>query len=151
LNTTIRAFGRLEMSEDKGFEINDRRKASAGDAAAGDVPGSASGMETPGETPYEGMKETHDTGHGESDEFPAVDFVSFIGSLAASALMNMGEKFSPDQPDDMRNLEAARQMIDLLDLLKEKTRGNLTDDESKMMENLLYNLKMRFVQESAGK
>jgi hypothetical protein len=127
------------MAEDKGFEINDRRKAAAADAPA-DTPRA--------ETAFGGLNEG--TAPGNTDEFPAVDFISFVGSLAATALMHMGEKFSPEQPDDMKDLAAARQMIDLIDLLKVKTKGNLTEDESKMIETMLYNLKMRYVQESAS-
>jgi hypothetical protein len=134
------------MAEDKGFEINDKR-ISAGGGTAGDASAFAPGAETS----IEGLREGSGRGPQEADEFPPVDFMSFVGSLAATALMHMGEKFSPDQPDDMKDLAAARQMIDLIDLLKEKTKGNLTEEEAKMMESMLYNLKMRYVQESAGK
>ena len=80
-----------------------------------------------------------------------VDFIAFISSLAATALMHFGEKLSPDQPDGMKNLDAAKQMIDLLDLMKVKTNGNLDKEELDMLENILYNLKMRYVMESTGK
>ena len=89
------------MAEDKGFEINDRRKAAATDAPA-DTPGT--------ETAFGGLNEA--TAPGDTDDFPAVDFMSFVGSLAATALMHMGEKFSPEQPDDMKDLAAARLVYD---------------------------------------
>ena len=81
---------------------------------------------------------------------PPIDFVAFISSLAATALMHLGEKLGPEQPDMPKDLPAAKQMIDLLELLKEKTRGNLEQGESEVLENLLYNLRMRFVRETGG-
>lgn len=130
------------MPDDKGFEVRDKRKVNAEGRPAEGTPGTVSRPDEPDKAKEEKPGEAH--------MLPEVDFISFVGSLAASALMHMGEMIAPDQPDDMRDLAAAKQMIDLIDLLKEKTRGNLTDEESKMMETLTYNLKMRFVKESAG-
>lgn len=129
------------MPEDKGFEVRDKRKVTAEGGRAGETAGASQGADAP-----DRAAENPGAAHMPQE----VDFISFVGSLAASALMHMGEKITPDQPDDIRDLAAAKQMIDLIDLLKEKTRGNLTDEESKMMETLTYNLKMRFVKESAG-
>jgi len=127
------------MSEEKGFEVNDRRKA----AAEGAVPEAGTAGAAKEEERVREIK-------GEGD-MPAIDFIAFISSLAATALMHLGEKLSPDQPDGMKNLDAAKQMIDLLDLLKVKTKGNLDKEEIDMLENILYNLKMRYVMETTGK
>jgi len=127
------------MSEEKGFEVNDRRKATA----EGAVPDAGAA----GAAKEEGHTETHE----EPGDMQAIDFIAFISSLAATALMHLGEKISPDQPDDMKNLMAAKQMIDLLDLLKVKTKGNLAKEETDMLENILYNLRMRYVMETTGK
>jgi hypothetical protein len=97
---------------------------------------------------------THDEEHGHTHpegELPPVDFISFVGSLGASALMYLGEKVAPDQPEGLKDLHGAKQMIDLIALLEEKTKGNLTDDESSMMKSLLYNLRMRYVHEAEKK
>ena len=77
-----------------------------------------------------------------------IDFISFIGSLGATCLMYLGETVSPDQPEGTKDLKAAKQMIDLLDLLKAKTEGNLDKDEAASLDNLLYNLRVRFVKEA---
>ena len=117
------------MSEDeKGFEIKDRRKVRADDEGAPAAP-----EEKPGE-----------------DNLPEINFLSFLGSLGATALMELGEKISPDH-DDRKDLPAAKQMIDLIDLIKEKTKGNLEKEESEMLDNLLYNLKVRYVRETTRK
>lgn len=121
--------------EEKGFQINDRRKA-------------FSEGEEKQEKKAEEPREEHEHEHG---EMPPVDFISFISSLAATAFLHLGDKFSPDQPDDMKDLVAAKQMIDLLGLLDEKTKGNLTQEEAQMMESILYSLRMRYVRETTGR
>ena len=127
------------MSEDKGFEVNDRRNANAD--GGGPETGAAGAAKV-----EERVREIQ----GEGD-MQTIDFIAFISSLAATALMHFGEKLSPDQPDGMKNMDAAKQMIDLLDLLKLKTKGNLEKEELDMLENILYNLKMRYVMETTGK
>jgi uncharacterized protein DUF1844 len=76
-----------------------------------------------------------------------VSFVAFIYSLASNAAIHFG-----DLPDPMTNerrpmdLEAAEQLIDILAMLEEKTRGNLTAEERQLLDQLLYELRMRFVE-----
>lgn len=79
----------------------------------------------------------------EKRELP-VTFSSFVVSLATSAMIHMGE--GPAQPDAPVNLEVARQTIDVLGLLKEKTEGNLDEEESKLLETLLYETRMRYLE-----
>lgn len=130
--------------EEKDFQINDRRKVSAeGEAKQEPKP------EEPRQ-PREEHRHEHEHEH-EHGEMPPVDFISFISSLAATAFLHLGDKFSPDQPDDMKNLTAAKQMIDLLGLLQEKTKGNLTDEEAQMLESMLYSLRMRYIRETTGR
>src|SRR5688572_703255 len=81
---------------------------------------------------------------------PAISFVAFVVSLAHTAAVHFGDV--PDPASGMpaeRNLPAAQQMIDILALLEEKTRGNLTPEERQLLEQLLFELRMRFVE--AGK
>ncbi len=89
--------------------------------------------------------------HEHPEELPPVDFIAFVGSLGASALMYLGEKVAPDQPDGLKDIAGAKQMIDLIALLEEKTKGNLTAEEAHMMQTLLYNLRMRYVREAEKK
>ncbi|MBI3611317.1 MAG: DUF1844 domain-containing protein [Nitrospirae bacterium] len=79
------------------------------------------------------------------------DFTSFIYSLGASALLSMGETLLPGAGSGPGatppvNLDQAKELIDLLGLLEEKTKGNLTPDESEMLTQTLYALRMRYVQ-----
>lgn len=127
------------MSEEKGFEVNDRRKAAM--EGGGPEEGAAGAAKE-----EERVRE-----HIEEGDMQPIDFIAFISSLAATALMHLGEKLSPDQPDGMKNLAGAKQMIDLLDLLKTKTSGNLAQEETAMLDNILYNLRMRYVMETTGK
>lgn len=90
---------------------------------------------------------------GEKDQepdLPAVDFGTFLLSLGHSALVHMGEAPDPSGETSVPNLLLARQTIDLIALLAEKTKGNLTGEEERVMEQLLYDLRSRYL-ESAGK
>jgi hypothetical protein len=80
-----------------------------------------------------------------------ISFGSFIISLASTAALHFGDIPDPQtgerhEPD----LVAAHQMIDLISLLQEKTKGNLTPDEAKLVDDLLYELRMRYVQAQQG-
>lgn len=79
-----------------------------------------------------------------------VDFRTFILSLGTSAMLQLGEIPDPDGGKAVVNLELARQTIDLLDLIRVKTQGNLTDEESRTLSGLLYDLRLRFVAHSEG-
>lgn len=78
---------------------------------------------------------------------PEINFASFIISLSSSALFHLGEIPDPGTNQTQRNLPLAKQTIDILGLLKEKTVGNLERDETQLLENLLYDLRMRYVVE----
>jgi hypothetical protein len=82
---------------------------------------------------------------------PDISFTTFVISLASSAAMHFGDV--PDQDGGSRtepNLEGAQQMIDILALLEQKTKGNLTIEERQLLEQVLYELRMRFIEASAG-
>jgi hypothetical protein len=78
-------------------------------------------------------------------------FTAFVLSLASSAAIHFGDLVDPatGQPAPV-NLEGASQMIDILALLEEKTRGNLTAEERQVLEQVLYELRMRFIEASQG-
>jgi hypothetical protein len=92
-------------------------------------------------------------GKGETTEeaLPKLDFATFVLSLSHSVLMHLGEAPLPEGEIAQRNLPLARQTIDLLGLLEEKTKGNLTGDEERLLSQVLYDLRMRFVEVSKGK
>jgi hypothetical protein len=77
-----------------------------------------------------------------------VDFATFILSLSHSAHIHLGDVPHPDSEKVEMNLVLARQNIDLLGVLEEKTKGNLTGDEERLLHQLLFELRMRFVEAS---
>ncbi len=82
---------------------------------------------------------------------PQADFQGLCLSLATSALYHLGVAGDPEtgEPAAQKNLPAAQQTIDILAMLREKTSGNLDDEESRLLDAVLYDLRMRFVE--AGK
>jgi len=79
---------------------------------------------------------------------PQVDFMTFIMSMNASALMNLGAIPDPVSGKSVKNVTMAKQTIDILGIIQEKTRGNLTDEEVKLLENVLHDLHLMYVKES---
>ena len=78
---------------------------------------------------------------------PAVNFASFVLSLAATAAVHFGDRLEPGAVEaGPVDLQGAGQMIDSLALLEEKTRGNLSLDERQLLETVLYELRLRFVE-----
>jgi hypothetical protein len=86
-----------------------------------------------------------------TQEQPGLSFGGFILSLATTAAVHFGDLADPNTGERAEpDLGAAHQMIELIALLQDKTRGNLSDDEAKLVEDLLYELRMRFVQAQQG-
>jgi len=82
---------------------------------------------------------------------PALSFTAFVLSLASTAAIHFGDLADPQSGEPIEpNLEAAAQMIEILALLETKTRGNLTPEERQVLEQVLYELRMRFVEAKAG-
>jgi hypothetical protein len=81
---------------------------------------------------------------------PALDFNALVLSLGSSAIVHLGEAPDPTtgQKSGKPDFTLAQQSIDLLAMLQEKTRGNLTDDERKFLEGMLFDLRMLFIQVS---
>jgi len=82
---------------------------------------------------------------GEEGPLPEINFVSFIFSISTSALIQLGEIEDPFTQKKSKNIPAAKQTIDLIGMLREKTKGNLTPDEDKFTEQVLFDLRMRYV------
>ena len=86
-----------------------------------------------------------------TEDQPGISFAGFVISLATTAAVHFGDMPDPNTGERMEpDLVAAHQMIDLIALLQDKTKGNLTPDESKLVDDLLYELRMRFVQAQQG-
>jgi len=117
-------MGEAEERKGPGFTVVDKRGSGEEEAAPAEAPSAA----------------------------PAVDFASFCLSLATSALYHMGVAVDPEGRDTIpqKNLPLAQQTIDSLEMLQGKTRGNLDSEEQRLLESLLYELRMHFVEASSG-
>jgi hypothetical protein len=82
---------------------------------------------------------------------PTIDFYTFCLSLGSSALVHLGEVPHPETGKPSADLLLAKQTIDILGMLQEKTKGNLTDEEARFLETLLVDLKLRYVSRSNEK
>lgn len=78
---------------------------------------------------------------------PKIDFSTFVLSINSSALVQLGLIEDPGSGQKTKNLALAKQTIDLMTMLEEKTRGNLTSDEENILKNILYELRMLYVKE----
>lgn len=85
------------------------------------------------------------------EALPGIDFSTFVLSLSHSALMHLGEAPNPENGKVEKNLLLARQTIDLIAMLEEKTKGNLTGDEERLIGQILFDLRMRYVELSKPK
>ncbi len=82
---------------------------------------------------------------------PELSFTAFVLSLASSAAIHFGDLADPDSGQKLEpNLEGAAQMIEILALLDQKTRGNLTAEERQVLEQVLFELRLRFVEAMGG-
>jgi len=83
----------------------------------------------------------------DEQDYPPVNFTNFVISLSTSALFHFGDFPEYEGGKAEKNLPAAKQTIDILDMLHEKTKGNLDADEQNLIQGILYELKMRYVKE----
>jgi len=89
-------------------------------------------------------------GREEALEAPEARFDLFVSGLAMDALISLGDAPHPVTKRQSTNLAQARYLIDLLGVLEEKTRGNLTVDEERLLKDALYQLRMRYLAKSGG-
>lgn len=79
------------------------------------------------------------------DSLPAIDFATFVLSLSHSALMHLGDAPDPSAGGAVkRDVAMAKQTIDLLAVLQEKTTGNLSGEEERLLDQVMYDLRMRY-------
>ncbi len=129
--------------ENEGFEIKDRRFSSKNEDEKQKIfEEQKLGQEKPV------VKEQTSTQQSSSEEALQVNFSALIFSLGTQALIQLGEIEDPATKKKDKNILLAKQTIDLLSILKDKTKGNLTKEEDSMLSSLLYDLRMRFVNAS---
>ena len=87
----------------------------------------------------------------ENQDAQGVTFTGFILSLATTAAVHFGDIADPNTGQRIEpDLQAASQMIELIALMQQKTKGNLSDNEARLLDDLLYELRMRYVQAQQG-
>lgn len=132
----------MSEQDKKGFTVKDRRVFSADEQAMPEDKPAAS------EPPPSKPEPTADSGSGRGQApLPQINFPTFIASLNASALVHLGVIEDPVSGKAEKNLPTAKQTIDILSMLQQKTAGNLTADEDSMLKSILYDLRVLFVKE----
>jgi len=79
---------------------------------------------------------------------PQIDFSTLVLSFATSAFINLGAAPDPQTKKTMKNLELAKQNIDILSVLEAKTQGNLSKEEAELLKNILSEVRLKFVEAS---
>jgi hypothetical protein len=127
---------REKMAEDKekkqGFRVIDKRTAT-------EEPGQ---QDEPNKTRGSAAEKKGDEA---PSPMPELTFSAFVYSLSTSVLVHLGEIPEPVTEKMEKNLPLAKQTIDILGILQEKTKGNLTPDEENLLNGFLYDLRMRYV------
>jgi hypothetical protein len=138
-----------EEIEGKGFVIKDRRRfTEEGEAKKETRPEEQA--EEPESITQEEAKDRAKVEEEVTQEmpFPEVNFSTFIFSLNTSALLHLGEIPDPATGKQQEDLPMAKQTIDLIAMLQEKTQGNLAPEEENLVKHILYDLRLRYVQKS---
>lgn len=142
-----------ESGKQSSFKVQDRRRFSATGDAREDVDerterAGPTSEASPTAPPHSESTAVHPPGNDSlhaSQPGEQITFASFVFSLSTQALVHLGEIPDPVDNATRVQLEGARQIIDILAVLNEKTRGNLDPAENALLENALYDLRMRFV------
>ncbi|MEO8213092.1 MAG: DUF1844 domain-containing protein, partial [Myxococcales bacterium] len=157
--------GKQDEGKRAGFKVSDRRSfadqsgaevKSAGpenppapaptDQGTVNLPADAASA-SPASSPTGGDRDSADAdSSSEADALLPVDFHTFILSLGSSALLHLGELDHPDGREARPDLRLAKHTIDIIGMLEEKTRGNLSPPEARLMESLLYDLRLRYIE-----
>jgi len=127
-------------TEEKGFTVKDRRSFDEeGDLKDEKETGE---VKEPKQQPKEEKK---DKSSNQNPPLPEVNFNSLIFSLSSSALLHIGEIADPQTGQKRVDLPMAKHSIDIISMLKDKTEGNLDDEEKKFIDSILTDLRLRYV------
>lgn len=130
--------------EEKGYKVSDRRYLHMSEEEKAEVREEEATRRQAAQDYQEAAKEA-----APEVPLPEITFASFIISLSSSAFIHLGDMPDPATGEVKKNLSMAKQTIDLLGLLREKTRNNLLEEEEKLFDHLLYDLRMRYVKEAS--
>jgi hypothetical protein len=128
--------------EEKGFVIKDRRSF--------DETGELKDTKLEEEAKKEEPKDQAPKKEAERPPLPEVNFNSLIFSLSSTVFFHLGEIADPQSGKKAKDLPLAKHTIDIIAMLKEKTEGNLTEEEKKFIENILTDLRWRYVNATKG-
>jgi hypothetical protein len=134
----------MDDSEQKtgNFTVTDRRAFDQSGAPKSEPPAVP---EKPVEAPEKPVEAARTT-QAPSRSLPPADFATLVLSLGSSAVMYLGQSDEPDGKKPTRNLPMAKHAIDLLTVLEEKTKGNLSSEEEQILESLLFDLRLHYVE-----
>jgi hypothetical protein len=137
----------MSEEEDKGYTVKDRRFLHMSEEEKAKLQEDEAGKAASGEekAPEE---EAGRSAPGPEVPLPEITFSSFLFSLSTAAFVNLGAVPDPATGGTEKNLPMAKQTIDLLGLLREKTRNNLSREEEDLFDHLLYDLRMRYIKET---
>ena len=134
-----------EKEEKKGFRVVDKRVGVQEGEQKGKTKKEKKGKRKKEATPQEKQEAKQEAKKEQPPPLPEVTFATFVYSLSTSALVHLGEIPEPISEKMDKNLPLAKQTIDILGILQEKTKGNLTQEEESLLNNFLYDLRMRYV------
>lgn len=107
--------------------------------------------EEPTQTEEKKAKEAYQAAAAEKKKkspLPRVDFNTFVLSLSSTVMVHLGEVNNPETGESDQDLDLARHTIDMLDMLGKKTQGNLDADEERLLKNILFEMRMKFLQKT---
>jgi hypothetical protein len=135
-----------ELESKEGFKVTDKRRFTT----EGGTKDTAETQEKPEakEPPQEETPDARTETKSKASPPPPMDFSMFVLSMANTALFQLGFIKDPEAGEPKKDLQGARQTIDLIAILEEKTRGNLNDQEAKIIKEALFQLRMAFVEAS---
>lgn len=141
-----------EEKKEKGFVVRDKRHFDESGNIRSEESVAPSSDEPAGKTWKEDIKPGPEIREDKPLEgaAPEVDFIGFILSLSTTAMYHFGDIPDPYTQKAEKNLAAAKQTIDILSIIQEKTRGNLDEQEKELLEEALYELRMRFIKEKGA-
>lgn len=131
--------------EERGFQVRDRRRFTESGELRDDADEAETASASAAESPQSSSAPPTD-----ADADLPITFSTFLVSLSTQALACLGDLPAPEGESPSIDIRAARELIDILGMLREKTRGNLDPAEANLLDGILYDLRMRYVRKVRG-
>ena len=149
-----------EEKKETGFQVKDKRRfTEGGEHRKEEAPAETAAPDAAPEPKQEkGPSGEQDDCRGKEEKdkefsppLPEINFSTFVFSLSSSVLIHLGLAPDPLSGEQKQELGLAKQTIDILGMIQEKTQGNLTEEEKMLMDGILYDLRLRYVEEAKKK